>query len=269
MKALITGARGQVGTSLQQRVPAEFEAIALSSAELDITQQAAVEAAIAKYAPDIIINAAAYTAVDKAESDQENAYKVNADAVGFLGEAAEKRGIPMLHISTDYVFDGTKSEPYVETDTPNPINVYGASKLAGEQKLAEVCSKYIILRTSWVYSDTGNNFKKTMIRLAQTRDELSVVADQIGGPTHADDIADMLWKIAQHYCKTGEIKSGIYHFSGQPYCSWYEFALKIFDEALEQGVIAKIPKVNPITTAEYPTPAKRAKFSCLLNSKII
>src|SRR5690554_5867834 len=188
-KVLITGAKGQVGRELIKLAPAGFTVIGLGSTQLDITDQEQVHAAVALHQPNLIINAAAYTAVDKAESDSDNAYAVNEQAVASLAQAAVQADIPLFHISTDYVFDGESTTPYKETDPVNPQSVYGASKLAGEKVLAATHNKHIILRTSWVFGAEGNNFVKTMLRLGKERDELSVVADQRGCPTSAASIA--------------------------------------------------------------------------------
>lgn len=262
-KVLVTGAKGQVGSEIVKAVPAGFIVIGLGSNELDITNQQQVTAVIAQYKPDLIINAAAYTAVDKAESDSDNAYAVNQQAVAWLAQAAKQADIPLFHISTDYVFDGESTTPYKETDPVNPQSVYGMSKLAGEQVLAATHNKHIILRTSWVFGAEGNNFVKTMLRLGKERDELSVVADQHGCPTSASSIAKVLWQLAEKYKTERTLPWGIYHFSNSPACTWYEFACEIFEQAVKVGVLERKPVVQPITTAEYPTPAKRPAWSVL------
>lgn len=267
-KVLVTGARGQVGTELIKAAPIGFTVIGLASSQLDITNQQHIQSALAKYKPDLIINAAAYTAVDKAESDADAAFAVNEKAVAMLAQAAHKADIPLFHISTDYVFDGTASTPYTETDPANPQSVYGASKLAGEQALASTLSQHIILRTSWVFGATGNNFVKTMLRLAAERDELSVVADQHGCPTSANSIAKTLWQLAQLYADQGSLPWGTYHFSNAPACTWHDFAGEIFEQAVNIGLLDKTPTLHPITTAEYPTPAQRPAWSVFDCSKI-
>lgn len=267
-KVLVTGAKGQVGSELVAAVPAGFKVIGLSSSELDITNQQQVTAAIVQYKPDFIINAAAYTAVDKAESDIETAFAVNEKAVALLAQAAHEANIPLFHISTDYVFDGQATRPYKETDSVSPQSVYGASKLAGEQALAAIHNKHIILRTSWVFGATGNNFVKTMLRLGKERGELSVVADQYGCPTSARSIAEVLWQLAQKYMVEVDLPWGVYHFSNSPACTWHEFACEIFEQAVESGVLDKKPTVKAITTVEYPTPAKRPAWSVLSSMKI-
>ncbi len=267
-KVLVTGAKGQVGSEIVKAVPAGFTVIGLGSNELDITNQQQVTAVIAQYKPDLIINAAAYTAVDKAESDSDNAYAVNQQAVAWLAQAAKQADIPLFHISTDYVFDGESTTPYKETDPVNPQSVYGMSKLAGEQVLAATHNKHIILRTSWVFGAEGNNFVKTMLRLGKERDELSVVADQHGCPTSASSIAKVLWQLAEKYVSERTLPWGVYHFSNSPACTWYEFACEIFEQAVKAGVLERKPIVHPITTAEYPTPAKRPAWSVLDCCKI-
>jgi|SRR5690554_68968 len=267
-KVLVTGAKGQVGSEIVKTVPAGFTVIGLASNELDITNQQQVTAVIAQYKPDLIINAAAYTAVDKAESDSDNAYAVNQQAVAWLAQAAKQADIPLFHISTDYVFDGESTTPYKETDPVNPQSVYGMSKLAGEQVLAATHNKHIILRTSWVFGAEGNNFVKTMLRLGKERDELSVVADQHGCPTSARSIAEVLWQLAEKYMSERALPWGIYHFSNSPACTWHEFAVEIFQQAKERGLLENIPSVKSITSEDYPTPAKRPAWSVLDCNKI-
>lgn len=269
MRVLITGAAGQVGYELMRLVPEGFEAQGLDSAALDITQQDQVEAVVVNFAPDLIINAAAYTAVDKAETDTERAWAVNRDGAANLGAAAERVGIPVFHISTDYVFAGDADQPYRETDPAGPTGIYGASKLAGEVGLAASCSRYLVLRTSWVFGAHGSNFVKTMLRLGKERDTLGVVADQQGCPTSAASIASVLWIMARRYITTGSLAWGTYHFSNAPVCTWYDFACEIFQQAVAQGILTKSPVVNSITTADYPTPARRPANSFLNCSKIM
>jgi dTDP-4-dehydrorhamnose reductase len=268
MRVLITGAAGQVGYELLRLVPEGFEARGLDSAALDITQAGQVEAAVAEFFPALIINAAAYTAVDKAETDVECAWAVNRDGVANLGTAAERLGIPVFHISTDYVFAGDADRPYRETDATSPTGVYGASKLAGEKALAAACNRYLVLRTSWVFGAHGNNFVKTMLRLGTERDSLSIVADQQGGPTSAASIATALWQLAERYRREQSLPWGIYHFSGVPYCSWFDFADAIFQQAKQIGLLDKVPQLSAIATADYPTPAKRPAWSVMDCSKL-
>lgn len=267
-KVLVTGAKGQVGSELVKAAPAGFTVIGLGSNELDITNQQQVITAMAQHKPDLIINAAAYTAVDKAETDADTAYAVNEKAVSFLAQAAHDADIPLFHISTDYVFDGQATTPYKETDPVNPQSVYGASKLAGEQVLAKTLSKHIILRTSWVFGAVGNNFVKTMLRLGKERDEISVVADQYGCPTSARSIAEILWQLAYKYTQENSLLWGVYNFSNESAYTWHKFACEIFEQAVEAGVLVKKPIVNAITTDEYLTPAKRPGWSVLDCEKI-
>ena len=269
MKVLITGAKGQVGFELMQAVPEWAEATGFGSAELDITDEADVMAACRAVKPDMIINAAAYTAVDKAETNRGMAFAVNEKGIDHLGKAAAERDIPVLHISTDYVFAGAKSTPYTEIDECNPQSVYGASKLAGEQALAQRTDKHIIMRTSWVFGRHGNNFVKTMLRLGKERDTLGVINDQKGCPTSARSIALTLWNMAEHYRQEQSLPWGIYHFCNDAPCSWYEFACAIFDEAVLQGLLAKAPTVNPIPTEAYPLPAKRPQYAVMDACKLI
>ena len=263
MRVLITGARGQVGHELLRLAPEGFDVVGLGSGELDISDASAVRREIAHLRPQLIINAAAYTAVDKAEAEPERAYAVNRDGPVNLGRAAEQLGIPVLHISTDYVFAGDASTPYRESDPTGPTGVYGASKLAGEQVLADACSRHLILRASWVFGAHGNNFVKTMLRLGREREELSVVADQQGCPTSAASIARALWALAGQYRREGALRWGLYHYSGTPACSWHAFALEIFRQAQQAGLLARQPVVHAIPTAQYPTPAKRPAWSVL------
>lgn len=270
MRVLITGSYGQVGHCLTQQL-ANFdkaEVLALDRDHLDITNQEAVNAIVKEFQPNIIINAAAHTAVDKAEEQIELSYAINRDGPKYLAIAAQEIGAAILHISTDYVFEGNKVGEYEETDMTNPQGVYGESKLAGEHAVALACEKHIILRTAWVFGENGNNFVKTMLRLGASRDELNIVGDQFGGPTYAGDIANTLIQIAERIVNGAEVKYGIYHYSGLPHVSWYEFAQSIFDKAVEAGIATKTPSLVSITTDQYPTPAKRPSNSKLNTSKI-
>ncbi|WP_448107024.1 dTDP-4-dehydrorhamnose reductase [Pseudomonas azerbaijanoccidentalis] len=269
MRVLVTGAQGQVGYELLRRVPTGFSVYGFGSQDVDISNADQVLAVFKKIKPELVINAAAYTAVDKAESDVERAYAVNSDGVGFLATAAESLHIPLVHISTDYVFSGDGDKPYTPDDVPNPTGVYGLSKLAGEQRLVEQCSRHLVLRTSWVFGAHGNNFVKTILRLGADRERLSVVADQYGGPTSAGSIADTLWALASIFKQEGRLGWGVYHFSGVPACTWYDFANEIFTQAVSLGLLDKGPVVAPITTTEYPTPAKRPKWSVLDCQKLV
>lgn len=268
MRVLITGASGQVGYELLNLAPEGFDVTGMSSAELDITDAAQVATTVERLQPQLIINAAAYTAVDKAESDAKRAWAVNHDGVAHLALAAERLGIPILHISTDYVFAGSAQLPYREDDPTGATSVYGASKLGGEAILATICSRYLVLRTSWVFGSHGHNFVKTMMRLGDQREELAVVADQLGCPTSAASIASTLWLLACRYRDQSSLPWGTYHFCGTPACSWHEFAMEIFRQTVELGLLRHAPRVRPITTAEYPTPAIRPAWSVLDCSKI-
>ncbi len=268
VKILITGCEGQVGKSLVKRLADSTELLAIDRKSLDITDEQAVTRLVAEYNPDIIINAAAYTAVDKAESESGLAISVNRDGPKYLSKAAQKVNAAMLHISTDYVFSGDKTGEYSETDKTAPQSVYGKSKLAGENAVIEHCHRHIILRTAWVFSEYGNNFVKTMLRLGQDREALSIVGDQYGGPTYAGDIATALIKIAHAIEEKQEVNWGIYHFSGSPHVSWYDFAADIFNQAAARNMISSVPILSNIPTSDYPTPATRPVNSKLNCSKI-
>lgn len=269
MKILIAGKNGQVGSCLVELLEGQTDLtfLALGREDLDITDPIQVNKIVSEFQPDIIINAAAYTAVDKAEQESELAYAINRDGPLNLARAANKINAAIIHISTDYVFNGDSEESYTESDTTAPQGEYGRSKLAGEQAVAQACPKHIILRTAWVFGEHGNNFVKTMFRLAKTRETLGVVADQFGGPTYAGDIANAILTITKQIACDNHAY-GIYNFSGFPYVSWHAFAEKIFELALDQDVLVQPIKVNPITTLDYPTPAKRPANSRLNCHKI-
>jgi dTDP-4-dehydrorhamnose reductase len=270
MKILVTGANGQVGFCLQQALSkTDFEFKACTRDELDISNQAAVDALVNDFKPQIIINSAAYTAVDKAETEIEKAFVINRDSAANLAKAAKKIDAAIFHISTDYVFAGDKDSAYSEDDVTGPQGVYGKSKLEGEQAVIQSNNKHIILRTAWVFGEHGNNFVKTMIRLGKSRDQLGVVADQFGGPTYAGDIAKALLRMAEVYQKQGDLAWGTYHYAGEPHVNWHQFAQAIFGQASAANLlpIGK-PLVNAITTADYPTPAKRPQNSKLNCQKI-
>ena len=238
--------------------------IARSAAtEADLTDPEACASRVASTDADIVINAAAYTAVDQAETDRETARLVNADAPGAIASAAALRGLPFLHVSTDYVFDGSSARLWHEDDPVAPLGVYGATKLAGEGLIAAAGGPHVILRTSWVFSAHGRNFVKTMLRLGTERDALSIVDDQHGGPTAAADIADALWTIARAF-RLGKGRNGIFHFAGAPTVSWADFAEAIFDRAR----LPRCPTVARIPTSQFPTPAKRPANSALDCSRI-
>ena len=268
-RILITGGSGQVGHCLKAQLEGCAELSVPDSSALNIADRRSVRQAVETFRPDYIINAAAYTAVDKAENDAERAFAVNRDGAHHLAEAAEAAGAAMLHISTDYVFDGAGGAPYDEAAPTVPPNIYGASKLAGEQAVLAACRRVVVMRTSWVFGAHGQNFVKTMLRLGRERDSLGIVADQYGALTAAADIAAALMTILRRHTpdQLAE-RAGIYHYCGSPYASWFEFAETIFAEAAAQGVLAKIPAVKPIATADYPTPAKRPADSRLDCGKI-
>jgi len=252
MKILVFGKTGQVATQLQR-----FKNVqAVDRDQVDLTDPERVMEMIMKSDVDAVINAAAYTAVDQAESEEAQAMAINCDAPKVMAQAAAKKGIPFVQISTDYVFNGKGSRPWLPTDIPAPLGAYGKSKLAGEIAIREAGGTHAILRTSWVFSATGNNFVKTMLRLGQERDELSIVADQIGGPTSAAALANACYKVSMGLVNHPE-KSGVYHFSGAPNISWAGFAREIFAQA------NLAVQVNEIPTSEFPTPAPRPKNSRL------
>ena len=264
MRILLTGKNGQLGRCFQDvLVGTKHELFAYGSVELNIADALQVDRVVQQVKPDIIVNAAAYTAVDRAETDSENAYLVNATGPELLARQAADLGIPFIHVSTDYVFDGAAAEPYLPTDDTNPQGVYGASKLAGEHAVVATCDKVIILRTSWVFSDYGNNFVKTMVRLAKERDELSVVADQYGCPTYAGDLAHAILQICERHEQGKALAWGIYHYCGDTPTSWHGFARAIFIKAEALSVIAKRPQLTAISSNQYPTPAKRPEYSVM------
>lgn len=260
MKILVTGADGQLGNALHKVLEKDpsIEALYTDAQNLDITDTDALDWFLADHPVDVIVNCAAYTAVDKAESDNLLAAAINTGAVGNLGQAASKHKCKVIHISTDYVFAGDGCRPYEENDEPNPQSIYGRTKLEGEGLLTSFCKDSLIIRTAWLYSEFGNNFVKTMLRLASERDEISVVSDQIGSPTYAGDLAEAIYRIL-----TSDVwKPGIYHFTNEGVASWYDFAKAIF------SIAGKEVKVNPLRTVQYPTPAKRPLYSVLSKGKI-
>lgn len=267
MRIAVTGREGQVARSLLATAPSGIEVIAIGRPELDLANPASVLPALAAAQPDVIVSAAAYTAVDKAESEPDSAFAVNAAGAGAVSEAAAKLGIPVIHLSTDYVFSGEKLAPYVETDPTGPISVYGSTKLEGELRVAAGNADHVILRTAWVYSPFGANFVKTMLRLAETRDELRVVADQRGCPTAALDIADAILAIAARLKADADpALRGTFHLTGTGEASWADFATEIFAQSRAIGGNSAV--VTPITTAEYPTPARRPANSRLSGDKL-
>jgi dTDP-4-dehydrorhamnose reductase len=268
MRILVTGCNGQVGFLLKEILTNKVELLALTRDELDITNKNLVNKIVSDFKPSLVINAAAYTAVDKAESEEKLAFSINSDGPEYLAKAANEIDAVLIHISTDYVFDGRKSGQYLESDSVNPQGVYGKSKLAGEIAVNTHCNKHIILRTAWVFGEHGNNFVKTMLRLGKERDKLSIVSDQFGGPTYAGDIAKAIIQIANKIDAGKKVKWGVYHYSGMPQVSWYEFAEKIFTKAEQKRVLERVPKLSAINTEEFPTPAKRPENS-KLNCKSI
>lgn len=265
MRLLITGANGQIGQEFYRHTCKTFNILGYRREQLDITHAVQVEDCLAAVKPSIVINTAAYTAVDKAESEPFKAFAANREGVKNLAQICQHHRIPLLHLSTDYVFDGNKTTPYDETDTTNPINVYGQSKWEGEQMVRQHCEQYIILRVSWVFGTHGNNFVKTMLRLGSEREELKIVVDQFGCPTPASAIAKTLLTIAEQIT-AGNKAWGTYHFCGTQATNWYEFAKTVFQLA-KTKLPLRIQQVVPITTAEYPTPARRPQNSVLNTTK--
>ena len=267
LRLAVTGLTGQVVSALIARAPRDVEIIALGRPQLELSKRDAVLASLRHAQCDAIINAAAYTQVDKAESEADLAMRINGDGAGNVAQAAVELGVPLLHLSTDYVFDGSLDRPYQEDDQTNPTSVYGRSKLAGEEQIRALHPRHVILRTAWVYSPYGANFVKTMLRLGADRDEVSVVCDQLGNPTSALDIADALVEIAKRLSRdNSEALCGTFHMSGQGEANWADMAQAIFDTSQGQG--RKPVKVRRITTQDYPTPAKRPANSRLDNAKL-
>lgn len=254
MKALIVGAKGQLGRGLQATAPAGAEIVAHDVDTLDITDAAAVGALVEAERPDLILNAAAYTAVDKAEAEEDLALAINATAVGHLAAAAKANGARLVHVSTDFVFDGTSGVPYAPDAAPNPVSAYGRTKLAGERLAG---AEALIVRTAWVYAPEGGNFVRTMLRLMGERPEVRVVADQIGTPTYAPGLASALWTLAEQGL------SGLHHYTDAGVASWYDFAVAIQEEGLAAGLLESAVPVIPIATTDYPTPARRPHYSVL------
>jgi len=268
VKILIAGSGGQLGFELVRQAEARGMGVCdLCRQEMDITDSSAVNSRVNVIQPDLVINAAAYTAVDRAESETAKAYAVNRDGVVNLAEACKTIGAPLIHVSTDYVFDGSKAGLYNEQDTVGPASVYGASKLAGERALRMILNRHIILRTAWVYGVHGYNFVKTMLKLGRDREEIRVVADQFGCPTAAADIAGAILDIANRIDAGNDDPWGIYHYCADGITSWHGFAMAIFTEARKYEAF-RVDRILPITTAEYPTPAQRPLNSALDCTKI-
>lgn len=267
MKVLLFGAGGQIGQRLAQLLPALGTLVACDQAEADLSRPDSVRALLDRERPQLIVNAAAYTAVDQAESDAEVARQVNAESPRVMAEAARRSGALLVHYSTDYVFDGEADRPYTEESPTRPLSVYGVTKLAGEQAVRESGADHLILRTAWLYSNRGRNFFKTMLRLAGERDELRVVGDQIGSPTYADWVAETTLAMIQGLLADGAGRSrrvGTYHVVCAGQTSWHGFAQRIVELT---GLAARV-RVTPITTAEYPTPAQRPAYSVLSCAKL-
>lgn len=274
MKILVLGSQGQVGWELVRSLLPLGEVIALTRAEADLAQPDSLRAVIRRHQPALIVNAAAYTAVDKAESDEALACAINATAPGILAEEAKRCGALLIHYSTDYVFDGALDRPYVETDPPNPQSVYGRSKLAGEQAIAAAGTDYLILRTSWVYGARGHNFMRTMLRLAAERETLRIVADQTGAPTWSRWIADATAHVARSAHRRmmeGDFSSSLYHLTCAGSTTWHGFASAIIEQyrALHPASTLAVREVVPIATAEYPLPAFRPANSRLDHSRLL
>jgi dTDP-4-dehydrorhamnose reductase len=267
MRIAVTGSKGQVATSLIERAGANVEVVALGRPAFDLSDRAVVVAGLEAARPHVVVNAAAYTAVDKAEAEEADAVRVNGDGAGHVAEAAARLGVPLVHLSTDYVFDGTLERAYREDDPTAPTGAYGRSKLAGEKAVTERCEDSVILRTAWVYSPFGANFVRTMLRLNETRDEVGVVADQRGNPTSALDIADAVIAIAARMKgDASPALRGVFHMTGSGEATWADFAEAIFHEAAARG--RRQTKVKRIATADYPTPARRPANSRLDNEKL-
>jgi dTDP-4-dehydrorhamnose reductase len=267
MRIAVTGSMGQVASSLVERAGPEFEIVLLGRRVFLLEDRGAVLAGLKAARPDVVINAAAYTAVDKAESEEGVALAVNGEGAGHVAEAAARIGAPLLHLSTDYVFDGTLDRPYREDDATGPTSVYGRSKLLGERLVAERCADSVIARTAWLYSPYGANFVRTMLRLSETRDEVSVVADQRGNPTSTIDLAEALLAVAARVREdSSPALRGVFHMTGSGEATWADFAEAVFAEAAARGRRSTL--VKRITTADYPTPARRPANSRLDNEKL-
>ena len=272
-RILLVGKNGQVGWELQRTLAPLGEVVALDRQSMDLTRADSIRRVIRDNCPDLIVNAAAYTAVDKAESEVDMAMAINGTAPGIMAEEMQRLGGALVHYSTDYVFDGAKTQPYVEDDPVNPLCAYGASKLAGERAIQAVGVPHLIFRTSWVYGARGKNFLLTMLRLSKEREELRVVADQIGAPTWSGMIAEMTGQAlaccaAPQGMALSEV-SGIYHLTGAGAISWFGFTQAILENVTQRTLGAHAPRLLPITTSDYPTPAKRPKNSQMSNAKLV
>ena len=266
-RLLLLGGSGQLGQSLLRlAMAAGWQVWAPGRQELDIADAAGLARQISDFCPHAIINAAAYTEVDCAEQESDSNWRINAEAPGWLAEAAAEVGALLLHLSTDYVFDGAMARPYLESDPAAPLNAYGRAKLAGEQAVAELCPHHLIVRTSWLFGGAGRHFVRSMLELAATRTHLRIVDDQVGGPTPVDELAGILLQMLEIAMSPDFSEWGIYHCSGKPALSWYQFAQAIFAEL--QGLGYKVPMLSPINSQDYGAPAKRPLNSCLDNRKI-
>ena len=270
MRLLVIGANGQVGCELRQSLAPLGEVIALDRAACDLARPAEVARILRAATPDVIVNAAAYTAVDRAEQEEELATLINGTAVGEIAQAARQLGALLIHYSTDYVFDGRKDAPYAEDDVPSPISAYGRSKLAGERAIAQCGGRYLIVRTSWIYAARGHNFLKTVLRLARERDELRMVDDQIGAPTWARDLAAataVMTRQARQEIARDDFESGLFHVTGSGATSWFVFAQAVVKQAEQSGLLARKSKIVPIASSEYPVAATRPKNSRLSGAR--
>ncbi len=273
-RILLLGANGQVGHELRRSLAGSGESIlttrsgvledGIATEVADFDQPESLAALVDRISPDVVVNAAAYTAVDRAEDDVASAFRANAEAPGQLARACAARDVLLMHYSTDYVFDGKSTRPYRPDDATSPLGVYGASKLAGEVAIRESGCRHMIFRTAWVYGNHGNNFMRTMLRVGAERDQLRVVADQFGTPTPAVLIAE----VTRHAIESGHSRSGTWHLTALGETSWHAFAQEIFEQAFDRGLLARIPEVVAITTAEYPTRAHRPAYSCLDTSTL-
>ena len=267
MKILLTGKNGQVGWELRRTLAPLGEVVATGREEIDLAKPDTISAWVRDVKPDVIVNAAAYTAVDKAESEPDLAMAINGVAPGILAEEAKRIGTLLIHYSTDYVFDGTKSTPYVEDDIPNPLSVYGKTKLAGERAIQQIGPRYVILRTSWVYGARGKNFLLTILRLAKERDELRIVDDQIGAPTWCRTIAEGTSHVIQQVADSSKRDQGVFHLTASGRTSWFGFARAAL-EMVEKQKRRAAPKLVPISTTEYPVAAPRPRNSQLSNERL-
>lgn len=261
MIALVLGSNGQLGSALQATKPEDVKLIARDLPEFDLTDPDATAKLVEEASADVIINAAAYTAVDKAETEQAAAFQANVAGVGIAANAAGRHGARFIHISTDYVFDGTKGYPYRPDDQTSPLGVYGRTKLDGEKAALAACDNCLIVRTAWLYGDQGANFVKTMLRLMASHPQVRVVSDQIGTPTYSRSLAEALWMLARND------RRGVLHYTDSGVASWYDFACAIQEEALRLGLLKEAVPVLPISTAEFPTPARRPSFGILDKSE--